>query len=251
MYGRRVDGRVLTFGVSGYLRDGNLILWDRQTGTLWEQGTGQAVVGALAGARLTLYPAPLLPWEAFRRTYPRGRVLSPRSAGRTPAEYARIPPAYRGYDRGPGPWTFFRRPADPRLPPMERVAGLLTPSGPLAVPFSLLRRERVLPLADGQGPVVLLYTPTTRSPFQDGDEPGSPAGSVSALRPRARGQELSLEPAGQGLFRDRETGSLWSPDGLALEGPLKGVRLERVPLWVGFWFYWARRHPDTAVWGNP
>ena len=54
---RRVDGNLLTFGVSGNLRNSDLIMWDRQTETWWQQLTGEGIIGQLAGHKLTFIPA--------------------------------------------------------------------------------------------------------------------------------------------------------------------------------------------------
>jgi len=82
VYDRRVDGRTLTFGVSGKLADDALVMYDRETETEWKQPTGEAIAGTLAGCRLDAVPAPIVTYEQFRADYPEGVVLQPpRSAG--------------------------------------------------------------------------------------------------------------------------------------------------------------------------
>ncbi len=91
VYDRVVDGRTLTFGVSGKLADDALVLYDRETETEWKQPTGQAIAGELTGAELPARPSPMMSWARFRDEHPDGIVLRPvRGTGpradATPAE---------------------------------------------------------------------------------------------------------------------------------------------------------------------
>ena len=75
MYDREVRGRALTFGVSGKLYRNSLIMYDRETGSLWSHFLGAAVVGPLRGTRLTFIPAAFTDWGAWRRAHPSTLVL--------------------------------------------------------------------------------------------------------------------------------------------------------------------------------
>jgi hypothetical protein len=75
-FDRRVNGQTLGFGVSGLLRNSDLVMWDRQTESLWQQITGEAIVGDLAGTQLPVIPTPIVSWKDFRETFPDGDVLS-------------------------------------------------------------------------------------------------------------------------------------------------------------------------------
>ena len=77
-FDRRIDGRVLDFGTSGNLRKSDLVMWDRQTESWWQQITGEAIVGELTGTKLTLIPAPLVSWGAFRGQLPGRQSAVPR-----------------------------------------------------------------------------------------------------------------------------------------------------------------------------
>jgi len=77
VYDRRVDGRTLTFGMSGKLADDALVMYDRETGSEWQQTTGTAFAGDLNGARLSMLSAPMVSWERFRTDHPDGVVLQP------------------------------------------------------------------------------------------------------------------------------------------------------------------------------
>ena len=76
VFDRRVGGRVLDFGTSGNLRNSDLVMWDRQTESWWQQITGEAIVGELTGTRLTFIPAAVVSWAQFREAYPDGQLLS-------------------------------------------------------------------------------------------------------------------------------------------------------------------------------
>jgi hypothetical protein len=121
VFERTVDGRVLEFGTTGKLKDSNLIMYDRQTETWWQQFTGEAIVGEMTGAELTLVPARLQSWAEFSEENPNGRVLVPNNPNMR--DYGRNP--YRSYDTS-RPFLY-----DGQLPegiePMERV--VIVPRG--------------------------------------------------------------------------------------------------------------------------
>jgi len=77
VYDRRVDGEVLTFGVSGKLADNDLVLYDRETESEWKQSSGVCLSGTHAGKRLGVLPAATMTWSAFGGRYPDGEVLQP------------------------------------------------------------------------------------------------------------------------------------------------------------------------------
>jgi len=95
VYDRRAAGRELSFGTTGNLRYSDLVMWDRQTESWWQQATGEAIVGSLTGVRLEQIPSSVLSYEEFKRAHPRGTVLS-RETG-SARDYGTNP--YVGYDR--------------------------------------------------------------------------------------------------------------------------------------------------------
>ena len=130
--------RVLDFGTSGMLRHSDLVLWDRQSESWWQQFTGEALVGHFAGARLAVFPSELMSCRQFRTQHPQGRMLSapyPKAY-----DYGRNP--YVDYE-GSFPFALEGEP-DPRLPPTARVLGLCIEGHCRAYPWSLLEREGVV-----------------------------------------------------------------------------------------------------------
>ena len=118
-YSARVDGRVLHFGVSGLLYNSDVLLYDRETGSLWSQMLSQAVTGPLKGSRLEMLPLVQTPWSAWLAQHPDTLVLS-RDTGYE-RDYDRDP--YSGYQDSSGVWFPVTR-KDPRYHPKERVIGI-------------------------------------------------------------------------------------------------------------------------------
>jgi hypothetical protein len=76
VYVRQADSRELTFGVSGLLYKSNLLMYDRQTESLWLQVKREAVTGPLTGTRLKKLPSTITTWKKWRKRYPATKVLS-------------------------------------------------------------------------------------------------------------------------------------------------------------------------------
>src|SRR5207245_10426423 len=91
---RRVRGRPLSFGTSGNLRSSDLVMYDRQTESWWQQFGGEALVGPYAGTRLRALPARIVSWHDFEHAHPRGLVLTRNTGFSRP--YGQNP--YTGYD---------------------------------------------------------------------------------------------------------------------------------------------------------
>jgi Protein of unknown function (DUF3179) len=142
-FDRRVDGHTLTFGTTGNLRNSDLVMYDRQTESWWQQFGGEALVGHYTGTRLRQLPARIVPWRQFEREHPHGLVLTRRTGFSRP--YGENP--YTGYDDVSSP-PFF--PAahgdDRRLPPKERVVFIARGADAVAVPFSILQVKKLVPL---------------------------------------------------------------------------------------------------------
>jgi hypothetical protein len=138
-FDRRVDGATLDFGTTGNLRSSDLVMYDRQTESWWQQFGGRALVGALTGAKLEQVPARVVAWRDFERAHPEGKVLS-RETGHS-RRYGENP--YTGYDDVDSP-PFFptANSDDKRLPPKERVVFIERGGEAVAVPFSTLQRQK-------------------------------------------------------------------------------------------------------------
>jgi len=243
VFDRVVEGTTLDFGTSGKLYKSDLVMYDRQTHSLWAQMEGRAIVGQRAGTRLKLVPANTIAFDEWRAAHPGGKVLSRETGHRRP--YGANP--YEGYDQPTlSPFLFLGRP-DPRHPPKERVVGVTVGEAARAYPWSLLAKRGVVSDTLGGERLVVFYRPGTLSALDEGriDQSRS-IGATAVFSPVAEGRALTFEPTAEG-FRDRETGSVWNLLGIAVAGPLAGKRLRPIPHVDAFWFAWAAFHSSTSI----
>ena len=253
-FDREFRGQVLDFGTTGRLRHSDLVMYDRQTETWWQQATGEGLVGEYAGEHLTFVPITVLSWRDVKAQRPSARVLS-KETGFPPAfteRYGNSP--YQGYDRQRAPWAEFFRfgREDGRLEAMERIVALENDDEHLAVPFSVLAEERVANVRVGALDVVVFWAPGTASAVDNATiSRGRDVGSSTTFAPDFGGRRLTFEPVGDGAFRDRETGSTWNLSGKATRGPASGTQLSEIVHGNHFWFAWAVFRPETEIWRGP
>jgi cytochrome c biogenesis protein CcdA len=128
------DGAVSTFGVSGWLLESNMIMFDRTTETLWQQSTGAALAGTHVGSKLELVPFQLLTLGEVRRTFPNAQVLSEATGHQR--DYGRNP--YAGYETD-NRFVFEPSGIDTTLPPKEIMVVLPVEDSVLAASWQALR----------------------------------------------------------------------------------------------------------------
>jgi hypothetical protein len=243
-YDRRLGDRVLDFGTSGSLYRSALVMYDRQTESLWAHFLGQAVAGVLTGAELATFPVATVSWADFRRAHPEAWVLS-RDTGHS-RSYGTNP--YPGYDDvGTSPFLFQGR-VDGRLAAKERVVGIRRDGEAAAVVLEELAGRRVLELTLAGRALTVWFTPGTASALDAASvAEGRDVGATGVFEPVVDGQRLTFRPAGDGAFEDAETASRWDILGRAGAGPLAGRRLAAVEHVDTFWFAWAAYLPDTRL----
>ncbi len=250
VFERSLDGTVHDFGTTGNLRFSDLVMYDRQTESWWQQATGEAIVGELTGAKLTFLPAQIVSLADFATAHPNGEILSRDTGYRK--DYGRNP--YVGYDEIDRNPFLFTGVIDGRLGPKERVVTVGEGDEAVAYPFSELRTVGVATGSLGREPIVVLWEPGTASAL---DSPvidaGDDIGATGVFRPVVDGRPVTLERVGgeDAPITDRETGSTWSVSGVATDGPLAGTRLEPVVHGNHFWFAWAAFAPETTIWEAP
>jgi len=244
VFDRRVKDRTLRFGTTGNLRRSDLVMWDRQTESWWQQLTGEAVVGEMTGAKLTVLPSQTLGWADFKARYPDGDVLSRDTGHRR--DYGTNP--YEGYEEPDSEPFLLDRKADRRLAPKERVVAFKHGRRPLVVPFSRLQRAPVAEIEVDGRPVIVLYKRGTVSALDAAAIVDSKdVGTAGAFDRRLDGRTLSFTAAGKGRFRDRETGSTWDITGRAVTGRMTGRRLRPIVHDQQFWFALAAFLPDARI----
>ncbi len=130
VFDRNVDGDILTFGVSGKLRNSDLVMWDHETQSWWQQFTGEGIVGENTGTQLTMLPVRVESFDRFKARFPEGEVLkSPRGGpGFNP---------YAGYDTSSRPFLY-RGSFPEGIRPLEYVVAVEDE----AWSIELLRKEK-------------------------------------------------------------------------------------------------------------
>jgi len=246
-----IDGELLDFGTSGKLYLSNLVMYDRQTESLWPQALGQAVVGPLTGTRLDLVPMQMVSWADFRSSHPGGKVLSQQTGFERP--YGENP--YVGYDEPDSSARFFTGDVDDRLPTKARVVGVRIGARAVAYPYAELERVAtggwsvLLDSFGGEQLVVFWKAGTLSAVDAEAIADSRDVGATGVFHPRVDGRDLDFRATPAGIVDD-QTGSTWDIFGRAVSGPLFGARLDRVVSIESFWFDWAAFFPETEVFGR-
>ncbi len=243
VFDRRVAGASYKFGFSGMVRNSNVVMFDRQTESLWQQLTGEAIAGSLTGAKLTRLDSQVVPFSVFRRAHPNGKILS-RDTG-----------SKRGY--GTDPYAKYMSsghllfpvdlPGELPFPSTETVVVVQAGGGARAYVTPLLRQRRVLESHIGDQPFVIF---STRSMLDVLDAPviANSHNTVAAgvFSPAVDGKTLSFYKR-HGVFFDKQTHSSWDLLGVSTAGPMAGKRLNPLPYTVSYAFAWLAFFPNTPV----
>jgi hypothetical protein len=242
-YVRKVDGAVLDFGTSGLLYNSSLVMYDRQTESLWSHYTATAIAGVYTGTELETRPLQMVGWSVWRDAHPDGKVLS-RDTGHE-RDYGRNP--YPGYDDIDDFPFLYEGEVDGRYPAKTRIVGVRLGDDAVAVVLDHLATEHVVAFDADAQPVVVWHVPGTASALDAGAvADGRDVGTTGAFVAAVEGRTLTFEADGDG-FVDAETGSRWDVFGEAVAGELAGTRLTPVEHLDTFWFAWVAFRPDTTV----
>jgi hypothetical protein len=235
VYDRQVDGRTLSFGVSGKLADDDLVMYDRETESEWKQSLGTAIVGPLDGTELTVLPAPTMTYAAFSETYD-GVVLQ-RPGGESeaagdgdePVQITYDETPYRDYERDEGFGLGAHRGTGGRewdrddIDPKTVVVGLEIDGDALGVPLPTVEDAGgALTVTAGGSDITVFATDDGLHAFEN---PGH-----------------AFEPVGDGR-RFRADGTVW--DG-ATGAADDGRQLRRTPAKRLFAFAWQDDHGAEA-----
>jgi len=228
----------------------NLVLKDRQTGTSWQQATGEAFDGPLKGSRLPLVPFEITSWRKWKENHPHTFAFQPNpddqerysSDQKRYSDIMRLLLSERVWQIQPAPDAIRE---DPRLPPHKLIVGLEAGDAQRAYPLEIIHAGLVINDKVGASPVLIIYDSSTDT--------------VTAFSRLVKGRTLEFKPGGKGEVTDPATGSAWNSEGLCVRGALKGHHLNRLTPLLSFWFAWAEFHPDTSVYksstgdsaGNP
>jgi hypothetical protein len=234
---RSVDGRVLTFRLIG-INNQNFLMEDAETGSWWQQVSGEAVRGPLRGKRLTQVLHDESTFGLWLREHPDGRVLALTDEKAQIREDWEVRTAKLDVvvpvpgDSGGAGDSGDKRALEPRA----LVVGLVIDGRAKAYPHAVLAQARAVMDRVGTTPVAVLL--------------GADGASARAFDRRLDGQELELMArpgSSPARFVDTRTGSEWDITGRAVSGPLAGRTLTRLPSLSDYWFDWHLYHPDTDV----
>ena len=245
VFDRRLDDEVYEFGVSGMLRESDMVMFDRQTDSLWQQISGESIVGSMTGQRLHQVRSQTVSFGSFSDAFPEGTVLS-RDTGHE-RKYGENP--YVGYEFNSRFLMPVNAPRSLRAP-KDRLVTVSIGETTKTYPFPFLRGRGVKHDRIGDSSYVVLFEDGTVTALGAKHiASAKEVGAAGVFRPEVDGQTLQfLRRSGQ--IVDRESGSRWNVLGIAVDGPLAGKRLEAVEHGVYFAFAWLVFNPDTQIVGQ-
>lgn len=173
-----IDGKKLSFGVSGLLYNSDVLFYDHETMSLWSQIMEKAISGPMVSKPLKRLPLMQTTWIEWKKAYPHGKVLS-RDTGFS-RNYAENP--YAAYEVGGGlyfPVTFRSQ----RYHPKERILGLEVGGMFKAYPFAELAKLGGRPLLDsfnGQK-IKIVYNSDARTGAVSDHDSGKVVPTVNAF----------------------------------------------------------------------
>ena len=243
VFDRRHNGEVLEFGVSGLLRHSDMIMYDRTTESLWQQFSGEALVGDYTGNFLTILPSQLISFDQFREAHPNAPVLSRETGHRR--NYGENP--YAGYDDINNSPFLLREEVPDKISPMEKVVGVRTKKAVKGYTYSITRKQRVLHDTVGEKPIVIFHVDGMASALDNRTIHRSrDDGATGVFSPILNDEKLEFEYR-NGEIRDKKTGSVWNISGQAVQGPLKGEQLETMVYGDYLAFAWLVFYPETEM----
>lgn len=228
MWKRTVEGRTLSFHLAG-INNQNFLMRDAETGTYWQQVSGKAVFGPLAGRQLEFMPSDELTFGLWKQEAPLGLVLLPVAAWED--DYAKQDWDTRMAKR-PVPESLRGGEFEPR----EQILGIALEGASRAYPLSVVMKESPVQDTLSGTPLVLVVGPDGKSLRAFVSRSGGAA--VEFFRPPQGSAWALVDSAG---------GSQWNFQGCAVSGPAKGECLEPLPLLREYWFDWRQYHPATTV----
>ncbi len=234
MWIREIDGLRLTFHLAG-INNQNFIMRDEETGTYWQQISGQAISGVMRGRQLKLIQSDELTFATWKAEEPQGTVL-------------KDVPAYASqYD--PKDWDARMKRTrvvmdfhEQGMKARDLLLGIRAFGASRAFLYERVIQEKLVKDHVGAEPVLLVV--------------GADNQSVRAFRDRIPGVDDTpdfyrmAESKPGVLLMDGATGSEWNFQGCAVSGQAKETCLEPVPMLKDYWFDWRNYNPDTTIWGN-
>ncbi len=233
MWESEVDGKKLTFHLAG-INNQNFIMRDEETGSWWQQVSGEAIHGPMKGKKLAHVYNDELTFALWKRENRQGRALKPDERVMRKYEAADWEEKYAKY-----PVVTPVNPDD-KLPPRTLVAGLVVNGKAVAYPLPALEKQRlILDSIGADGVLTPLFI------VLDDDNKSVRAFERTVDR---RTLEFFVKPETSPIqLTDLETRTTWDFTGKAVSGPLAGKRLKKIFALKDYWFDWKIYHPDTKA----
>ncbi|MCH8978921.1 MAG: DUF3179 domain-containing protein [Armatimonadetes bacterium] len=214
-----LDGKELTIGVSGMLRKNALVMYDRETETLWSHFTGEALAGPLMGKTLEIVESsPRVKWSEWVKRHPKSKLLH--VGGRTHAQSN-----YDRYVDSPAQGMIPVENEDGRLPGKDLVLGVVSGGNATAAPMAVLKDRGVVHTTLDGKDIAIYFDPQLGM-----------YGAV-VLPDGVRIKAVSMRTI------VAEDGQEWS----AVDGSSDHGDLEMLPALRSFWFAWADHYPETGL----
>lgn len=226
MWERTIDGETLTFHLAG-IHNQNFLMRDEETGSFWQQVSGECVAGPLRGKKLARVHSDELTAAQFAAEAPEGQVLQ--------GEAGHADSYKRDWEPGIEKLPTVVDTGDSPLPPRALVAGIEVGGQTRAYEASRIETDRVL-LDELGGVPIVLWSRGGRM--------------LRAFDRRVEGAGALLAPHDAEHLRDAETGSVWDFRGCAIAGPRAGTCLTPVTVLWDFWFDWRGYNPETSIYGR-
>jgi hypothetical protein len=225
VWSRVVDGKTLHFRLAG-INNGNALMRDEQTSTIWQQTTGRAIFGPLKGHQLEQLHSDELSFALWRREQPRGMVLRP------DPEYASLYES-KQWEQHIARYGSVVDTTRTGIKPRELMIGISAPEASKAYPYQLLLNEKLIQDRVGTDRVLLIVGPDNLS-----------------VRAFLATSTFIRQPHNDALMTDTETRSQWNFQGCAISGRLSGHCLTPTEATKDYWFDWLNYHRATTVYKN-
>jgi hypothetical protein len=224
-----VDGKKLTFHLAG-INNQNFIMRDDETGTWWQQVSGEAMHGAFKGRTLNIVFTDEVTFAVWKREHPSGRVLRPDERVSKNYEAANWEEEYEKLR------VVVPVDANDKLKPRALIAGIVVNNKAIAYPMDVLKAQRLIINTIDTTPIFIVL--------------GDDHKSVRAFERTVDGRALEFFVKANATplqLVDVETGSTWDFSGQATSGQLAGKQLKKISVLKDYWFDWKSYHPDTNV----
>jgi hypothetical protein len=234
VWNRVLDGKTLHFRLAG-INNGNALMRDEETSSIWQQSTGEAIFGPLKGRQLELVRSNELTFALWRLEQPQGQVLKPDAT--YVAEYDP-----KDWEKHVERTRTVVDTAKSGIAPHQLMLGVSAAGQNRAYPIESILSARLIQDHLGDLPVLVVVGPDQAS--------------IRVFEGRLQGESTALtfatgtasgSIANQRVMVDAETGSTWSFQGCAVEGKLAGRCLKEIDAHKDYWFDWMNHYPDSTV----